>query len=88
MAWVNTPTEMSDKLIVEAELAAANELMLFPPVAPSENLAAAKVDALMVRADRSNDLLTLTVGPPVGLACAGQPEPAQIRGAGYVRATA
>ena len=43
-AWVKIPTETSAKLIAPDMLADANELMLFPAVAPSENLAAAKVD--------------------------------------------
>jgi hypothetical protein len=49
--------------MTEDESAAAKEKTPLPAVAPEEKDTAAKVDALIVRAERSKDLFTLTVGP-------------------------
>jgi hypothetical protein len=50
-------------LIVLVASAEAKELIQLPAVVPSENFEAAKVEALIVKADKSKDLLTLTVVP-------------------------
>ena len=74
-AWVNTPTETSDRLIASPTSEAAKEKIPLPPppmgkgprttplAAPLLNSEASKVDALMVRAERSMALPMLTFGP-------------------------